>query len=322
MTESYLTGFYFKARVDFELLETYSSGLIALSGNHLGEISQHITTGKSDVYIKERLDYYTGLFGKDHFYLELIEHPDRGNQGKINDGCIRLSRTYGTPVVATNDVFYMTSEDAEAQDLLACISDGRSIEDPDRPTLIEGNYSLRSPDEMAELFSYIPEALKNTEKIAGMIHLEIPYGKTLIPTFELDSVAQASFEKYQSILPPATLRMDSEEWNLRSLCYSGLNRRYNYGLTDTELDVYIHKIDIGESVKRLSDMSLDELLERSKSYQTPEKRLLISKRTKKEQDTISRLEYELTVVDLMGFNGYFNIVADFINWAKNHDIPV
>ena len=219
VTESYLTGFYFKPRIDFELLEKYGKNLIGLSGNHTGEISQHITTGKSEDFIRERIGYYEGIFGKDAFFLEIQEHPDRGAQGKINDFCTSLAKKYGYQVVATNDVFYPSAGDAETQDIFFCIGDGRPLEDPDRPTLIEGNYSLRPMDEMSELFAHCPEAITNTMKIAEMIDLKIPYGQTLIPTFELDPVDHTKYKEYMAKLPEGLKKLDQEEWNLRRVCF-------------------------------------------------------------------------------------------------------
>ena len=322
VTESYLSGFYFKPRIDFELLERYGSDCIALSGNHLGEIAQHVTTGRTNEFIVERIRAYEAIFGKGNFYLELLEHPDRPNQSKINDQFVKIARESGFPLVATGDVYYLTESDSEAQDLLFCIGDGRSIEDPDRPTLIEGNYSLRSPEEMRELFSYAPDAVENTVKIASEIDIKIPYGKTLIPKFELDPEPQALYDTYVKTLSKDLLRLSSEEWNLRKICFTGLNTRYDFGFDEATINECIHKRDIGASEKRLSDMSLEELIERSKAYQTEEKKRIIESLDPKKRTIIDRLEYELTVVDLMGFNGYFNIVSDFIIWAKSHDIPV
>lgn len=150
----------------------------------------------------EKIREYQNIFGEENFYLEIIEHPDRGSQTKINDVFVKISREHHIPIVATNDVHYFTPDDGEAQDLLSCIGDGRSIEDPDRPTLIEGNYALRSAEEMSELFAHVPEAIKNTEKIAESINLEISYGKTLIPEFKLDPELEKEYEEYISKLPP------------------------------------------------------------------------------------------------------------------------
>ncbi|MFA6090947.1 MAG: DNA polymerase III subunit alpha [Candidatus Gracilibacteria bacterium] len=323
VTESWLEGMYNgRPRIDFELLEKYKSHLIGLSGSIMGEIPQHITTGKSEEYIRSRIAYYEGIFGKEDFYLELQEHPDRGNQPKINDYLVKLSRTYGHKVVATNHVYYIDQSDAEARDLFYCIGDGRSLEDPDRPTLIEGNYALRSPVEMAELFAHVPEAIHNTLEINDKIRIDIPYGKTLIPTFELGETEKVRYQTYIANIPEGVKKLEEEEWNLRRICIEGLNHRYNFGLDDTTITEFIHKKDIVGSEKKLSDMSAFELQELAKTYYTDRKNEIVTTGSEQNKIIVDRLEYELIVVDLMGFNGYFNIVSDFIIWAKKNGVPV
>ena len=322
VTASNLTGFYFKPRIDEELLRAHASGLIGLSGNHYGEIAQHITTGRPTEFILERIRHYQSILGSEHYFLEIIEHPQVGGQTRINDTLIRLSREHGVPLAATNDTYYFTEADAETQDLLSCIGDGRSIEDPDRPSLIDGNYSLRSIEEMNELFAHAPEAVTNTLKIAEMIDLVIPYGKTLIPEFELDAERYGEYELYIASLTPELAHLSAEEWELRRLCYEGLNTRYNFGADAMMLREFIHKVSVPAPDKKLSDMALAELIERGLSYQTARKREIMNALPPEQRVRIDRLEYELTVVDLMGFNGYFCIVADFINWAKARGIPV
>ncbi len=255
-------------------------------------------------------------------YLELQEHSDRANQTKVNEALLELSREYGYSLVATNDVHYPRFEDAEAQDLLACIGDGRALEDPDRPTKIEGNYSLRSAEEMAELFAYCPQALSATRQIAETIDLKIPYGQVLIPVFELDSDTKTGYERYESRRPTDAKRLDTEEWNLRNICMRGLSKRYAITLTDEEIDSFIDKKPVSESEKKLQDMSADELKARALCGYTDEKIRILNMKTEHERGIVDRLEYELTVVELMGFNGYFNIVSDFIGYAKNNEIPV
>ena len=245
VTESWLHGTYNgRPRIDFELLEKYKEHLIGLSGSTMGEIPQHITTGKTEEYIRSRIAYYEGLFGKDDFYLELQAHPDRGNQPKINDYLVKLSHTYGYKVVATNHVYYIDQSDAEARDLFYCIGDGRSLEDPDRPTLIEGNNALRSAEEMMELFAHVPEAIETTIEINNKIHIDIPYGQTLIPTFELAKEEQDKFEHYITTLPSGIKIQSEEEWNLRRICIEGLNYRYNFSLDESTILEFIHKRDI------------------------------------------------------------------------------
>jgi DNA polymerase III alpha subunit len=323
VTKSYLEGYYYgKPRVDFELLELHKTGLLALSGDHTGEIAQHVITGKDENFIRERLDFYENLYGKGNFYLEIQEHADRGTESKINQAFVDLSKKYAYPAVATNHVYYSKRDDAEAQDFLACIGSGRPLEDPDRSTLIEGDYSMRSSEEMSELFAYFPKALENTLEVMEKTNLVIPYGETLIPKFELDEADLVEYGKYANSIPKGTKRIDEEEWKLRRFCYTGLNRRFDFGISEETINEFIHKKDLPKPEKKLSDMSLGELIDLSKAYQTDAKKSIVATMDEKKREITDRIEYELTVVDLMGFNGYFNIVSDFINWAKDREIPV
>lgn len=323
-TISYLDWFYYKPRIDFDILEKYSKDLICLSGSYLWEIAQHIITWKSEDFIVDRINFYKWVFGKDDFYLEIQEHPDRQSQWKVNDYIINLAKKHGLKVVATNDVHYINEDDGEAQDLLFSIWDWRPFDDPDRPTLIEGNYSLRSEKEMEELFSYFPWAVNATSEINDKINIEIPYWWTLIPVSELNFEEKEVFYKYREFVKDDLKIKDlwEEEWWLRYLCMSWLNHRYEYGFSEEIIFELIKKKNIIPPEKKLSSMSALELQELSRDYFTDKKNDFIKTLKEDQQNIIYRLEYELVVVDLMGFNGYFIIVADFINWAKKNDIPV
>ncbi len=325
VTESWLSGTHFwKPRIDFDLLEKYAPGLIWLSGDGKGEIPQHISTGKSEEYIISRIEYYQKVFGVDDFYLEIMEHPDRSNQGKINDYLVNIFKKYGHKLVGTNDAHYCAEWDGEAQDMLAAIGAGRSLDDPDRTTLIEGNYSIRPAEEMEELLSYAPGAVKNTLEIAEKCNVTLELGKTLIPTCQLDEEKEEIFHRYEklAIHEDWLKRLWEEEWYLRYLCITGLNRRYDFWLDEEILFELVKKIDTPRPEKKLSEMSPEELSTLAKSAFTKKKRDYIATLSDKQIGYIERLEYELIVVDLMGFNGYFVIVSDFINWAKDHNIPV
>ncbi len=325
VTHSYLGGMYYgRPRIDWELLQQYSGDLIALSGDTYGEIGQHISAGRSETHILERIRYYQGIFGADNYYLELQEHPERANQTKVNGALVGIARRYGYPLVATNGVYYARSEDAEAQDLISCIGDGRALDDPDRPSRIEGDYSLRPADEMAELFARTPDALANTLAINEKIHIDIPYGKTLIPIFTLDTVDQDRYGTYIASLSEddGLQRLGEEEWNLRTMCIEGLNYRFDFGFSEADVREFTHKKSIPPSEKQLSKMSVEELVARSQAFYTDAKKVRMEGFSPRYREIVDRLEYELTVVDLMGFNGYFNIVADFIRYAKTHHVPV
>ncbi len=324
VTFSFLEWFYYRPRIDFETLKKYSQNLIWLSWSYLGEIPQHISTWKSEDYIVERVNFYQDLFWKDDFYLEIQEHSDRPNQLKINEYLLNLSKKYQFKLVATNDVHYLTENDNEAQDLLFCIWDWRALDDPDRPTLIEWNYSLRKAEEMEEIFSYAPQACSNTSEINEKINIEIPYGKLLLPNCELQKQEKEILDRYRKevVEDKGLQKLKEEEWYLRYMCIKWLNYRYNFGFDEKTIFEFIKKIEVPILEKKLSEMSFEELKNLSKSYYTDKKNEIITNLNPSQQEIIERLEYELVVVNLMWFNWYFIIVADFIKWAKENDVPV
>jgi DNA polymerase III subunit alpha len=319
--EWYVSG---KPRIDFPLLETFAKNLIWLSGSLYGEVGQCIITGKDDLALVERIRYYERVLWRGHFFLEIQEHPDRAMQPKINETLIRVAKNYDFPLVGTNNAYYITPDDAEVQDMMAAVSAGRELDDPERPTLMNGDYSIRPSREMEELFIYAPQAYENTQKIADMIDLQIEYGGYKIPIFPLSIEEQERYDIYISSLPPDWMYCSfrSEEWLLRTLCIDGLNIRYNFWLTDTEKNTLLHKIAVKKSEKKLSEMSVEELYSLAESYYSEEKKMLVYKLSPEKQWLLRRLEYELTVVELMGFNWYFCIVADFIRFWKNNWVPV
>ncbi len=199
-----------------------------------GEIAQHIITGKSDSYICERIDYYIRIFGTDSYYLELQEHPDRPMQASINETILRLSRANGYEYVATNNSYYLAPDDAGVQDMMSSVASGRALDDPDRTTLMNGDYSLRSDREMEEIFVYAPKAYENTAKIASMIDLHINSGGYKIPVFPLSEDENIRYENYKKAVQDKNIpeniyqTLGTEEWLLRVMCIEGLNFRYEF----------------------------------------------------------------------------------------------
>ena len=317
--EWYVNG---RPRIDFELLELYHSDIIALSWSLYGEIAQMISTGREESLICERIEYYRGLFGPDHYYLEIEEHPDKPLQSNINDTIIRLSKKHGYDYVGTNNSYYITPDDASVQDMMMSVADGRALDDPDRPTLMGWDYSLRSSREMEEIFVYAPRAYENTQKIADMIDLRIDYGGYKIPRFPLSAGEILEYDVFIGSISSGFQKLGEEEWFLRKLCIDGLDFRYGIHLSDREKDIFISKREIPRTEKKLSDMSLDELHTLSLSHYSEEKNTIIAKMSDSEKSIIARLEYELLIVDLMGFNAYFCIVADFIQYGKKNWVPV
>lgn len=331
VTVSQIEGFWNgRPRIDFDLLEQFHEHLIALSGSMYGEIGQAIITGKPESYIIERIEYYEGVFGRENFFLEIQEHPDRPMQPKINDTLIALAKNTNREYVGTNNAYYITPEDAEVQDMMAAVSAWRELDDPDRATLMNGDYSVRSSREMEELFVYAPKAYENTLKIAEMIDLQIEYGDYKIPVFPLSPSEQERYDAYVEFIKNHNAWEDQElfllfweeEWLLRTRCIEGLNYRYDFWLSEQQQYILLHKIAIEREEKPLTDLSVEELYDIARQSSSAEKKNLIASFDQKRQDIVIRLEYELTVVTMMGFNGYFCIVSDFIQYAKKNDIPV
>lgn len=248
-TIAHLEGYYYKPRIDWQVLEEHHEGLIALSACLQGPLSRRILSQRMDEAKKEALKF-AETFGDENFYLEVQSHPGIPEQKIVNDALINLSRELGLKLVATNDSHYLKKEDAMAQDILLCLQNKKLLSDKDRMSFIGEDFSLKSSEEMADKFIDLPEALENTAKIASLCRLEIPTGRIILPRFEVP-------EGY------------TPQERLKYLCEQGAKDRYGENFTK----------EAGE-----------------------------------------RLEYELSVIEKMGFESYFLIVADFVNWAKSNGI--
>jgi DNA polymerase-3 subunit alpha len=183
---AHLEGYYYKPRVDWELLEKYHEGLIATSACLHGQIGSLLMAGQ-DAEAENVARRLQTLFGPEQFYLEIQRHSAIKEQETVNGRLIALGRKLGIGLVATNDVHYVRAEDAEAQEILLCVQTQRTVLEKNRPlSMIESpDYYLRSPAEMEELFADLPEALENTSRIAGMCNLDLPVGKWILPEYPL-----------------------------------------------------------------------------------------------------------------------------------------
>ena len=198
-------GFYYKPRVDMEVLEKYHEGIIALSACLAGIVATNLRQGFYEEAKKEALRL-SDIFGPDHFYLELQDHGIDA-QKTVNQGLLRMSQETGLELVATNDVHYIRAEDAEPHDILLCIQTQHKVQDEDRMRYEGGQFYLKSEEEMLALFPYAREAVENTSKIAQRCHVDIEFGKYKLPKFDVP-------EGYTS-------------WEyLKHLCYEGIHRRY------------------------------------------------------------------------------------------------
>lgn len=249
VSKGFIDGFYYKPRVDYEVLEQYHEGIIALSACLAGEVQKYLARGFYEEGKKAALKYQD-IFGKGNYYLELQDHgiPE---QKMVNSSLLRMSRELDIELVATNDVHYINAEDSVAHDILLCIQTGKKVSDEDRMRYEGGQFYLKSEDEMRKLFPYALQALENTHKIAKRCNVEIEFGVTKLPRYDVP-------EGYTS-------------WEyLNYLCTKGLNEKYPD-----------------------DDGTLRE-----------------------------RLDYELGIINKMGYVDYFLIVWDFINYAKSNDIMV
>ena len=181
-TAAHLEGFYYKPRIDFDLLKKHSEGLICLTSCLKGEIPSQIVNGHLDK-AEQIAGQYKELFGQDRFFLEVQHHPNLPNQAVVNEQLYHLGQKLNIPLVATNDIHYLESEDAEAQDILVCIQTKRKIDEKDRLSMMNEDYSFLSGEQMKKNFTDMPEAIKNTLKVADMVDYRMEFGRTLLPHF-------------------------------------------------------------------------------------------------------------------------------------------
>lgn len=280
VSRGFTEGFYYKPRVDKELLREFHEGIIATSACLAGEVQIYLARGMYEEAKRVALSYQD-IFGKDNFFLELQDHGI-AEQHYVNPQLLRMSEETGIELICTNDVHYTYADDADAHDILLCIQTGKKVTDENRMRYTGGQYYLKSPEEMAELFKYAPQALANTEKIAKRCNVEIEFGVTKLPKFAVP-------QGYTS-------------WTyLNYLCYEGLKKRYP---------------------DQAADISVDEFVRLAGDESVEDRKDVVIKIAEDTNNIFQRLAYELSVIYSMGYVDYFLIVWDYINFAKRHDIPV
>ncbi|HLD27230.1 MAG TPA: DNA polymerase III subunit alpha, partial [Patescibacteria group bacterium] len=205
-SRAHLEGFYYKPRIDWELLTEHHEGLIASTACLQGEVPRAILSGNL-AKAEELILKYKSTFGDDNFYLELQHNPNIPDQATVNDQLVEFSKKLNLPLIATNDVHYLNPDDAEAQDILLCIQTKKKQAETDRMTMLGEDFSFTSPEKMKAAFAHLPQALANTLKIAEQCNLEIELGKVLLPYFAVPNGQTA--DDY-----------------LTSLCEQGLKKRY------------------------------------------------------------------------------------------------
>ena len=246
----FVEGYYYKPRIDLEVLEQYHEGLICLSACLAGAVNQALLNDENEK-AEEIALWHKNLFGED-YYIE-IQNNGIPEQALANQKLVKLARKLDIPLVATNDAHYLKREDAYNHEVLLCIQTGKKINDEDRMRFDTDELYVKSPEEMSEYFSNLPDAIENTVKIAEKCNVEFEFGHTILPNYEVPE----EFETHAEYL--------------KKLCYDGIKKRYGENPT---------------------------------------------------QEVLERAEYELGVVEKMGYVDYFLIVWDFIHYAKENDIPV
>lgn len=276
-------------------LPHYAEGLIALSGARFGEVGQALLSSRPTI-AEQKLSELMNWF-PDRFYLELTR-TGREHEEDYLHAAVALAAKLDCPVVATNDVCFLHQKDFEAHETRVCIHDGRALDDPRRARSHSEYQYLRSPEEMTELFSDIPEALANSVEIAKRCNVEIKLGTYYLPEYPIpeDFEADPFFqqEPYEG-LKEQTAKVLAEKWQ-------GKEDSPDY-IKELRTGIFFRKISIEGLNQRLQFLFGDRAKERVAEYR-------------------ARLDFELDVILSMGFPGYFLIVMDFIQWAKDHDIPV
>lgn len=235
VSKGFTEGFYYKPRVDYEVLEQYSEGIIALSACLAGEVARNLAKGNYED-AKESALRYERIFGKGNFFLELQDHGIP-TQKTVNAGILRLSRELGIELVATNDIHYIFEEDSVPHDILLCIQTQKKVSDNDRMKYEGGQYYLKTEEEMTALFPYAKEAIENTHKIAMRCNVEIEFGVRKLPRFQVP----AEFYK-------GTDDDIEASWNyLLHLCTEGLKKRY-VGVSKEEYEKLKERLDYELSV--------------------------------------------------------------------------
>ena len=262
-TIAHLEGFYYRPRVDHDLLEKYNEGLIVLSGCIGGEVGDYLRRDQYD-QAKQVAQWYKKIFG-DRYYIELQDSA-WDEQVKVNKGLLKLAKELKIKAVVTSDAHYLNKEDQDAHEILLCVQTGSFLDDENRMTLKDHDLHVSDPVDIIKRWKDTPELITNTKEIADRCNVKIELGKILIPKFDVPNG-------------------ETEKTYLHKLTYRGLAWRYGGASEDEARDMDVNKAQ-GTLTKELKE----------------------------------RAKYELETIGKMGFDGYFLIVADFINWGKNRGI--
>jgi DNA polymerase-3 subunit alpha len=296
VSDSHLQGFYYKPRTDLPTLAKYAKGLIGFTGCLASEVCQHLMHGR-EAEADAACARYVDIFGRENYFVELQDHGIR-EQRDIVPGLLALAEKYNLKVICSNDVHYVKETDATSHDTLLCIQTGSKVAETNRMKFDSSAFYLKSADEMLKLFGEIPESLTNTRLVAEMCDVKIPFpkGSERYPRYPLPPEIKARHAEH---------RIAAHSY-LLDLCIKGLNTRYghDYAAVATREIVAtrlakLQNLEPGQkpAPPDYSGLAPDELL-------------------------VLRTGYELSIIHVTGFDDYFLVVWDFINWAREHGIPV
>ena len=288
VSDAHLRGFYYKPRADWETIAKYSGGLIAFSGCLAALVPQHLLHDRWEEAQKATARFID-IFGRENFFVEVQDHgiPE---QRKIIPGLLKLAEEFNLKVICTNDVHYVRAEDSGPHDAMLCIQTGSKIEEENRMRFDSAQFFLKSRDEMNQLFGEIPASLTNTQLVAEMCDLSIPFPK--------------GSERYPRYPLPAEIKIERPAY-LVDLCIDGLKRRYQID----HAAVVAHTV-VAERLQALQ-------VPAGQKPQPPNYAGL-----ERDELLVVRMHYELAIINITGFVDYFLVVWDFIHWAKSHGVPV
>ncbi|PAW66636.1 MAG: DNA polymerase III subunit alpha [Opitutia bacterium Tous-C1TDCM] len=291
VSDAHLKGFYYKPRTDLETLAKYAGGLIGFTGCLASLVPQHLLFDRYEE-ARRACGRFVEIFGKENYFVEIQDHgiPE---QIKIIPGLLKLAEEFGLKVICSNDVHYVRNSDSGPHDAMLCIQTGSKIDDEKRMRFSGNQFYLKSRDEMAKLFAEVPESVLNTQLVAEMCELAIPFPK-----------GSERYPRYP--LPPEIKTQFTSPSYLRELCVQGLKARYGFDFEEVRL-----RPIVAERLAKLTDLPPGQ-----KPSAPDYSGLPLA------EELAVRMGYELAIINVTGFVDYFLVVWDFIAWAKAHGVPV
>ncbi len=291
VSDAHLRGFYYKPRTDIETLAKYANGLIGFTGCLASLVPQHLLHDREDE-ARKACARFVEIFGKENYFVEIQDHgiPE---QIKIIPGLLKLAEEFDLKVIATNDVHYVKKTDSGPHDAMLCIQTGAKIDEEKRMKFSGQEFYLKSRDEMAKLFAEVPESVTNTQLVAEMCDLAIPFPK-----------GSERYPRYP--LPPEIKTQYSPAAYLHQLCVEGLKQRYGF-----DYSVITQRPAVIERLSKLTNLPPGQ------KPSAPDYNGLVL-----EEELAARMGFELAIINITGFVDYFLVVWDFIAWAKKNGVPV